>query len=109
MSDSAKPAAPPTPPLVVRRTIKAGPERVFEAWTRPELLLAWWGPRPVRCSGAEVDLRVGGRYRIDNQLPDGALGDDRGRVQDRRSTAHARLHLERQTELGRSEPGHRSV
>jgi hypothetical protein len=25
----------------------------------------------VTCSGAEVDLRVGGRYRIDNALPDG--------------------------------------
>jgi uncharacterized protein YndB with AHSA1/START domain len=57
--------------LVVRRTIRASPERIFEAWTRPEHLRAWWGPRPVTCSGAEVDLRVGGRYRIDNALPDG--------------------------------------
>ena len=57
--------------LVVRRTIRASPERIFEAWTRPEHLRAWWGPRPVTCSGAEVDLRVGGRFRIDNALPDG--------------------------------------
>jgi uncharacterized protein YndB with AHSA1/START domain len=57
--------------LVVRRTIRASAERVFEAWTRPELLRAWWGPRPVTCSAAEVDLRVGGRYRIVNALPDG--------------------------------------
>ena len=57
--------------LVVRRTIRASAERIFEAWTRPEHLRAWWGPRPVTCSGAEVDLRVGGRYRIDNALPDG--------------------------------------
>jgi uncharacterized protein YndB with AHSA1/START domain len=57
--------------LVVRRTVRASAERVFEAWTRPELLLAWWGPRPVTCSAAEVDLRVGGRYRIVNALPDG--------------------------------------
>jgi uncharacterized protein YndB with AHSA1/START domain len=58
--------------LVVRRTIRASPARLFEAWTRPEQLVAWWGPRPVRCAGAAVDLRVGGRYRIENELPGGA-------------------------------------
>jgi uncharacterized protein YndB with AHSA1/START domain len=57
--------------LVVRRTIRASAERIFDAWTQPEHLRAWWGPRPVTCSGAEVDLRVGGRYRIANALPDG--------------------------------------
>jgi glutathione S-transferase len=57
--------------LVVRRTIRAQAARIFDAWTQPEQLRAWWGPRPVTCSGAEVDLRVGGRFRIDNALPDG--------------------------------------
>jgi uncharacterized protein YndB with AHSA1/START domain len=57
--------------LIVRRTIHASAERLFEAWTRPEQLRAWWGPRPVTCSGAEIDLRVGGRYWIANALPDG--------------------------------------
>ena len=59
--------------LVVRRTIKASVARVFEAWTQPEQLRRWWGPRPVTCSGAEVDLRVGGEYRIGNLLPDGTV------------------------------------
>jgi uncharacterized protein YndB with AHSA1/START domain len=59
--------------LVVRRTIRASVARVFEAWTRPEQLRRWWGPRPVTCSGAEVDLRVGGEYRIGNALPDGTV------------------------------------
>jgi uncharacterized protein YndB with AHSA1/START domain len=57
--------------LVARRTIHASIERVFEAWTDPVQLRAWWGPRPVTCSAAEVDLRTGGRYRIVNALPDG--------------------------------------
>ncbi|HEX3596863.1 MAG TPA: SRPBCC domain-containing protein [Polyangiaceae bacterium] len=57
--------------LVTRRTIRASAERLFAAWTEPEQLRAWWGPRPVTCSGAEIDLRVGGRYRIANALPDG--------------------------------------
>jgi uncharacterized protein YndB with AHSA1/START domain len=57
--------------LVVRRTIDAGAARLFDAWTKPEHLLRWWGPAGVRCADAEVDLRVGGRYRIVNALPDG--------------------------------------
>jgi uncharacterized protein YndB with AHSA1/START domain len=57
--------------LVVKRVIKATPARLFDAWTTPEQLLKWWGPRPVVCSAAEVDLRPGGAYRIGNRLPDG--------------------------------------
>ena len=59
--------------LVVRRTIKASVARVFEAWTQPEHLRRWWGPRPVTCSAAEIDVRVGGAYRIGNELPDGRV------------------------------------
>ena len=57
--------------LTVRRTIAATPERLFEAWTTPQQLLAWWGPKGVDCTHAEIDLRVGGRYRLGNRLPDG--------------------------------------
>jgi uncharacterized protein YndB with AHSA1/START domain len=57
--------------LVVRRTINATARRLFEAWTRPEQLRSWWGPRPVRCVDAQVDLRVGGHYRIVNEIPNG--------------------------------------
>lgn len=59
--------------LVVRRIIRATPEQLFEAWTEPSHLLRWWGPQGVTCEGAEVDLRVGGRYRIANALPDGRV------------------------------------
>lgn len=57
--------------LAVRRAIRAPVERVFAAWTRPELLIRWWGPPGGRCPEAQVDLRVGGEYRIANLLPDG--------------------------------------
>jgi uncharacterized protein YndB with AHSA1/START domain len=56
--------------LVVRRIIRATPERLFAAWTEPEQLRKWWGPEGVVCVDPEVDLRVGGRYRIGNQFPD---------------------------------------
>jgi uncharacterized protein YndB with AHSA1/START domain len=59
--------------LVVRRLIAAEPERVFAAWTTPEHIRRWWRPGPVRCPAAEVDLRIGGGYRIANQMPDGRI------------------------------------
>jgi len=58
---------------VVRRTIQATAEELFAAWTQPEHLKKWWGPRPVTCVDAEIDLRVGGSYRIGNLLPDGTV------------------------------------
>ena len=59
--------------LIVRRTIRASPERLFAAWTEPAQLVQWWGPEGVRCPHAEVDLRVGGRYRIANETPEGTV------------------------------------
>jgi uncharacterized protein YndB with AHSA1/START domain len=59
--------------LIVRRTIRATPQQLFEAWTEPAHLEKWWGPGPVRCVGVEVDLRPGGRYRIGNETPDGRV------------------------------------
>ena len=60
--------------LVVRRTIRAPREEVFAAWTEPRHLIEWWGPTPaVTCPSAEIELRVGGRYRIANRFPDGRL------------------------------------
>jgi uncharacterized protein YndB with AHSA1/START domain len=56
--------------LVVRKAIRASPERLFAAWTEPEQLRAWWGPEGIVCVAADVDLRRGGRYRIGNRLPD---------------------------------------
>jgi len=59
--------------LIVRRTIRTSAERAFLAWTRPEHLRKWWGPPSVKCTDAEIDLRVGGSYRIANQFPDGKV------------------------------------
>jgi uncharacterized protein YndB with AHSA1/START domain len=66
-------AAAPMATLVVRRTIQASAARLFEAWTQPSQLRHWWGPVSVVCIDAQVDLRVGGRYRIANRFPDGKI------------------------------------
>jgi uncharacterized protein YndB with AHSA1/START domain len=52
--------------LVVTRTINAPARIVFEAWTKPELLKRWWVPKSFGLSllSCELDVRVGGRYRL---------------------------------------------
>jgi uncharacterized protein YndB with AHSA1/START domain len=37
---------------------------VWRAWTEPELLRQWWGPKKTTIEECEVELRVGGRIRI---------------------------------------------
>ena len=56
--------------LEVRRTFKASAERVFAAWTTPEEMKRWSAPGPLTTPLAEVDLRVGGRYRIGMENPE---------------------------------------
>jgi uncharacterized protein YndB with AHSA1/START domain len=59
--------------LKLRRTFAASRERVFRAWTTPEEMKKWKAPGPMTTPLAEVDLRVGGRYRVHMREPDGAL------------------------------------
>lgn len=59
-----EPIFTPTTLEVVYR-FKAPPAEVFRAWTEPEKLAKWFRPSPEgREAQAEVDLRVGGRYRL---------------------------------------------
>jgi uncharacterized protein YndB with AHSA1/START domain len=46
------------------RTFDAPVETVWQAWTDPKMLQAWWGPNDVSIPECEVDLRVGGRIYI---------------------------------------------
>ncbi|MGH7539009.1 MAG: SRPBCC family protein [Gemmatimonadales bacterium] len=57
-------------PLRLARTIAAPRETVFRAWTDPKALRHWAAPGDGTAPLAEVDLRVGGRYRIHIQAPD---------------------------------------
>lgn len=48
----------------VQRTIPAPPDRVYRAWLEPDVITRWMAPGSVTAVRAEVDERVGGRYRV---------------------------------------------
>lgn len=70
---ASKVASQAKPSLTLKRRYKAKPARVFAAWTRPEALMAWFGPAEVTVQSAEVDLTVGGRFRVVMQGLDGEM------------------------------------
>jgi uncharacterized protein YndB with AHSA1/START domain len=61
------------PSLTLKRRIKAAPTKVFKAWTDPEKIVRWFGPKETVAGSvrAEVDVRPGGRYRMNFQTVDG--------------------------------------
>lgn len=65
--------APDEQALDMRRVLPAPRPLVFRAMTEPTLLARWWGPRGFTSPSLEIDLRVGGSYRIAMQPPDGEL------------------------------------
>jgi uncharacterized protein YndB with AHSA1/START domain len=60
-----------SPTLRMERTFNAPAERVFDAWTSPEVLRRWWhAEHHWETTLAEVDLRVGGAVRVVMRDPD---------------------------------------
>lgn len=59
--------------LRITRVIKANPEKVFDAWTQAEQLKRWSCPEGMEVVDAQVDLTVGGRYRLRMESPEGKV------------------------------------
>ena len=58
--------------LIVRRLLNATPERAFERWTSAEHIQQWMRPEPgMVVPLASIDLRAGGKFRIQMKMPDG--------------------------------------
>lgn len=57
--------------LVLTRTFDAPRELVFKAWTTPEHLVRWWGPKGFTLPSCEMDLRPGGAFRFLMRSPEG--------------------------------------
>lgn len=64
--------------LVLMREIDAPREKIFRAWTDPELLKQWFCPKPWGVSHAELDVRTGGSSVIVMTGPNGEVVDNRG-------------------------------
>jgi uncharacterized protein YndB with AHSA1/START domain len=59
--------------LVLRRSLKAKPERVFAALTDKAQVLRWFGPAGFTCAIDQFDARPGGEYRIAFRSQDAAI------------------------------------
>ena len=57
--------------LYLERVLPAPRPLVFRMHAEPDLLTQWWGPKGFSTPSIELDLRVGGGYRIAMQPPDG--------------------------------------
>jgi len=67
------------PSLTLSRRYPVAPEKVYRAWTDPKAVSRWWGPGPGEpVSLAELDVRVGGRFRIVFGGPDGKMHECAG-------------------------------
>jgi uncharacterized protein YndB with AHSA1/START domain len=69
VTDSIAPAA-----LVVRRTIAASPEELFDAWLDPQALAIWMRPGAgIHDTQAKVEPKVGGRFEINMHAESGVI------------------------------------
>jgi uncharacterized protein YndB with AHSA1/START domain len=57
--------------ITITRILNAPRSLVWKAWTDPELLKRWWGPKIFTAPVIKVDLRVGGKYLYAMRSPDG--------------------------------------
>lgn len=66
-------SAAPKPALTLKRRLNAPPAQVFQAWTDPKKIVQWFGPAPTVPGSvkAEMDVRVGGRFRASFTTDDG--------------------------------------
>jgi uncharacterized protein YndB with AHSA1/START domain len=57
--------------IVIARLIDAPPARVFDAWTDPQQVVQWWGPRGFTTTTSKMDVKPGGLWGFVMHGPDG--------------------------------------
>jgi len=70
-SGKAKVTLPTDEQIQITRDFDAPRHLVYRAWTTPELVKRWWNAKRGEMTLAEIDLRVGGRWRYVMVTPDG--------------------------------------
>lgn len=64
--------------LVLERIFDAPPEKVWQAWSTPEILVQWWAPRPWSTPVCEMEMRAGGKFHFVMKGPEGEEFDNNG-------------------------------
>jgi uncharacterized protein YndB with AHSA1/START domain len=68
---AAADANPTEASIVITRIFDAPRELVWKAWTDPKHMAQWWGPQGFTNPVCELDVRVGGAWRIVMRSSDG--------------------------------------
>jgi uncharacterized protein YndB with AHSA1/START domain len=63
-SRSASVTLPTDEQILITREFDAPKELVYKAYTTPELVQRWWTAKRGEMTVAEIDLRVGGKWRF---------------------------------------------
>ena len=59
--------------MVVTRVFDAPRELVWKAWTDPNYVMQWWGPKGFTAPVCKMDFRVGGKFLWCMKGPDGEV------------------------------------
>jgi uncharacterized protein YndB with AHSA1/START domain len=70
-SGTATVTLPTDEQILITRVFDAPRHLVWQAWTTPELVKRWWHANRGEVTLAEIDLRVGGRWRYVSVTDDG--------------------------------------
>ena len=62
-SGTATVTLPTDEQILITREFDAPKHLVYRAWTTPELVKRWWNAKRGEMTIAEIDLRVGGKWR----------------------------------------------
>ena len=57
--------------ITIKRTFNLPLSAVWKAWTEPESMKKWWGPKEYTCPDCSIDFRVGGKFLASMQGADG--------------------------------------
>jgi uncharacterized protein YndB with AHSA1/START domain len=73
MPASSSPRVDAKPSVTLKRRLNAPAEKVYAAWTEPAQIAHWFGPSETVAGSvhAEMDVRVGGRFRVSFNTVDG--------------------------------------
>jgi uncharacterized protein YndB with AHSA1/START domain len=70
-SGTATVTLPTDEQILITREFDAPKHLVYRAWTTPELVKRWWHANRGEVKSAEIDLRVGGKWRFVSVTDDG--------------------------------------